>query len=35
MEAAEAAYMDPRYQDAVKIAKAAAERELMIIETND
>lgn len=35
MAAAEAAYMDPRYQEAVKIAKTASERELMIIETND
>ena len=35
VEAAEAAYNDPRYQEAVKIAKSASERELMVIETND
>lgn len=35
VEAAEAAYNDPRYQDAVKIAKVASERELMVIETTD
>lgn len=35
VEAAEAAYTDPRYQEAVKLAKAAAERELMVIETSD
>ncbi|SMX22151.1 DUF1330 domain-containing protein [Boseongicola aestuarii] len=35
VEAAEAAYNDPRYQDAVKIAKMASERELMVIETTD
>jgi len=35
VEAAEAAYSDPRYQDAVKIAKMASERELMVIETTD
>lgn len=35
VEAAEAAYYDPRYQDAVKIAKLASERELMVIETTD
>ena len=35
IEAAEAAYNDPRYQAAVKIAKMASERELMVIETTD
>ena len=35
VEAAEAAYNDPRYQEAVKLAKAASERELMVIETTD
>lgn len=35
VEAAEAAYNDPRYQEAVKLAKAAAERELMVVETSD
>ena len=35
VEAAEAAYNDPRYQDAVKIAHGASERELIIVETDD
>ena len=35
VEAAEAAYYDPRYQEAVKIAKVASERELMVIETTE
>ena len=35
IEAAEAAYNDPRYQDAVKLAQAASTRELMVIETSD
>ena len=35
VEAAEAAYNDPRYQEAVVLAKAASERELMVIEIND
>ncbi len=35
VEAAEAAYNDPRYQAAVTLAKAASERELMVIETSD
>ena len=35
VEAAEAAYNDPRYQEAVVIAKSASERELMVIETTD
>ncbi|MGI9393721.1 MAG: DUF1330 domain-containing protein [Boseongicola sp.] len=35
VEAAEAAYNDPRYQEAVKLAKAASERELMVVETTD
>lgn len=35
VEAAEAAYADPRYQEAVKLAKSASERELMVIETTD
>lgn len=35
LEAAVAAYNDPRYQEAVKIAQAAAERELIVVETDD
>lgn len=35
VEAAEAAYNDPRYQEAVKLAKVASERELMVIQTSD
>ena len=35
VEAAEAAYNDPRYQAAVVLAKASSERELMVIETSD
>jgi len=35
VEAAEAAYADPRYQEAVKIAQAASEREIVIVETTD
>ena len=35
VEAAEAAYNDPRYQAAVKLAKIASERELMVVETTD
>ena len=35
VEAAEAAYNDPRYQAAVVLAKAASERELMVIEATD
>lgn len=35
VEAAEAAYNDPRYQEAVKLAKAASDRELMVVETSD
>lgn len=35
VEAAEAAYNDPRYQEAVVWAKAASERELMVIEASD
>ena len=35
VEAAEAAYNDPRYQEAVKLAKVASERELMVVETTD
>lgn len=35
VEAAEAAYNDPRYQEAVKLAKSASERELMVIETTE
>ncbi|WP_299753977.1 DUF1330 domain-containing protein [uncultured Boseongicola sp.] len=35
VEAAENAYNDPRYQEAVKIAKEASEREIMVIETTD
>ncbi|MCG6883088.1 MAG: DUF1330 domain-containing protein, partial [Silicimonas sp.] len=32
---AEAAYNDPRYQEAVKLAKAASKRELMVVEIDD
>ncbi len=35
VEAAEAAYADPRYQEAVKLAKAGSEREVMVVETTD
>ena len=35
VEAAEAAYNDPRYQQAVKLAKSASERELMVVETTE
>jgi uncharacterized protein (DUF1330 family) len=35
VEAALAAYNDPRYQEAVEIAQSAAERELLIVETED
>ena len=35
VEAAEAAYNDPRYQAAVELAKAASDRELMVVETSD
>ena len=35
VEAAVAAYNDPRYQEAVKIAKSASTRELMVVETTD
>ena len=35
VEAAEAAYNDPRYQEAVKLAKSASERELMVVETTE
>ena len=35
VEAAEAAYNDPRYQQAVKLAKSASERELMVLETTE
>ncbi len=35
VEAAEAAYNDPRYQEAVKIAKVASTRELMVVETDE
>ena len=35
LEAAENAYNDPRYQEVVKIAKEASEREIMVIETTD
>lgn len=35
VEAAEAAYNDPRYQKAVVLAKASSERELMVVETNE
>ena len=33
VESAVAAYNDPRYQEAVKIAKASAEREIVVVET--
>jgi uncharacterized protein (DUF1330 family) len=35
VEAAEAAYNDPRYQAAVKLAQAASTRELIVVETTD
>ncbi len=35
VEAAEAAYNDPRYQEAVVLAKAASDREVMVIEASD
>lgn len=35
LEDAVAAYNDPRYQEAVKIAKAASEREIVVVETED
>lgn len=35
VEAAEAAYNDPRYQEAVKLAKASSTRELMVVEATD
>jgi uncharacterized protein (DUF1330 family) len=35
VEDAVAAYNDPRYQEAVVLAKAASERELMVIDASD
>ena len=35
VEAAEAAYADPRYQEAVKIAKSSSTREVMVVETDE
>lgn len=35
VEAAEAAYNDPRYREAVKLAKAGSTREVMVVETTD
>ncbi len=35
VEAAEAAYNDPRYQEALKDAKAAADREIVVVETTE
>lgn len=35
VDAAQAAYNDPRYQDAVKIAKMASTREVMVVETTE
>ena len=35
VEAAEAAYHDPRYQAALEYAKAGATREVMVVETTD
>lgn len=35
VEAAEAAYNDPRYQAAVELAKSASTREVMVVETTD
>ncbi|MGR3491835.1 MAG: DUF1330 domain-containing protein [Shimia sp.] len=35
LEAAEAAYNDPRYQEAVAIAKTASEREIVVVEIDD
>ena len=35
VDAAQAAYNDPRYQEAVVWAKEAAEREIVVVETTD
>ncbi len=35
VDAAQAAYNDPRYQDAVEIAKMASTREVMVVETTE
>lgn len=35
VEAAEAAYNDPRYQEGVAIAKTASERDIVIVELTD
>ncbi|WP_299844365.1 DUF1330 domain-containing protein [uncultured Roseovarius sp.] len=35
VDAAQAAYNDPRYQEAVVWAKEAAEREIVVVETDD
>lgn len=35
LEDAQAAYDDPRYQEAVKIAKAASNREIVVVETTE
>lgn len=35
VEDAEAAYNDPRYQEAIKIAKAASDREIVVVEIDD
>lgn len=35
VEAAEAAYNDPRYQEAVVFAKAGSDRDVMVVETTD
>jgi uncharacterized protein (DUF1330 family) len=35
VEAAQAAYADPRYQEAVKIATASSTREVMVVETDE
>ena len=35
VEAAQAAYNDPRYQEAVVWAKQAADREIVVVETTD
>ncbi len=35
VEAAEAAYNDPRYQEAVVWAKEASDREVIVVETSD
>lgn len=35
VESAEAAYNDPRYQEAVKLARRASDREIVVVEIED